>query len=149
MPFKLSCLCIRVWIIKNVCNSIGKVLSGWTAPSFSFCTYGDLLKCISDMVQYRTGRSVRVSKVKGHATDAMDSDGRVWKEDKDGNDAADVAADFGRLRQREAVIDARRNLLGIKTEWYPRILFLHRFMVAIARESLNCDDADGTVVDPL
>ena len=29
----------------------------------------------------------------------MVADGRVRKEDKDGNDAADIAADFGRLRQ--------------------------------------------------
>ena len=31
-----------------------------------------------------------------------------------------IAADFRRLRQPEVVIDARRNLLRVKTEWHPR-----------------------------
>ena len=61
------------------------------------------------MVQKRSHTSVRVSKLKGHATGAMISDGRVHREDKEGNDAADIAADFGRLRQ--PVFDARQNLL--------------------------------------
>ena len=101
------------------------------------------------MVRYRSARSVKVSKVKGHATDLMVAEGKVRREDKHGNDAADVAANFGRLRQPEAVIDARRNLLRVKKEWYPTILSLHRFMVAIARESLNISDASGSIADPL
>ena len=63
--------------------------------------------------------------------------------DKEGDDAADIAADFGRLRQPEAVIDARRNLLRTKKEWYPGVRSLHRVMVAIARESLNVDHTWG------
>ena len=74
--------------------------------------------------------------------------GGVRREDKEGNDAADVAADSGRLRPPEVVIDARRNLLRVKEEWYPRVFLLHRFMVAIARESLNFSDGDGSMVDP-
>ncbi len=80
----------------------------WTGPPLSLCTDGDLLACIDRMVRYRSARSIRVSKVKGHATDLMVAEGKVRREDKDGNDAADVAANFGRLRQPEAVIDARR-----------------------------------------
>ena len=68
-------------------------------------------------------RSVKVSKVRGHATDVMVAEGKVRREDKDGNDAADVAADFGRLRQPEAVIDARRTLLRVKKDWYPHYSF--------------------------
>ena len=79
----------------------------------------------------------------------MVAEGKVRREDKEGNDAADIAADFGRLRQPEAVIDARRNLLRVKKEWYSRVLSLHRFMVAIARESLNIGDSNGSVIDPL
>ena len=62
------------------------------------------LACIDRMVLYRSARSVRVSKVKGHATDAMVAEGKVRREDTEGNDAADIAADFGRLRQPEGVI---------------------------------------------
>ena len=36
-----------------------------------------------------------------------------------------------------------------KKEWYPRLLSLHRFMVAIARESLNISENSGSVIDPL
>ena len=94
-------------------------------PHFALCIDGDLLAAIDCMIRYRSARSVEVSKVKGHATDRMVAEGKVRREDKEGNDAADVAADFGRLRQPEAVIDARRNLLRVKKEWYPRMLSLH------------------------
>ena len=74
---------------------------------------------------------------KCHATDAMVADGRVRRDDKEGHDAADIAPDFGRLRQPEMVIDVYRNLLCLKKEWYSRVLVLHRLMVAVAREALN------------
>ena len=122
---------------KNVCNSFGRILHGWSGAPFSICTDGDLLACISSMLRYRSRSSVKVSMVEGHATDALVADGRVRREEQEGDDAADIAADFGRLRQPEMVIDARRNLLRVKKEWSPRVLVLHRFMVAIARESLN------------
>ena len=111
------------------CNSVGRILHHWTGAPFCLCTDGDLLACVSGMLRYRTRGSVKVSKVKGHATDTMVADGRVRGEDKAGNDAADMAADFGRLPQSDVVFDARRNLLRAKKEWYPRMLVLHRFMV--------------------
>ena len=77
----------------------------------------------------------------------MVGDGLVRREDKEGNDAADVASNFGGLRHLEVAIGARRNLLRVLKEWYPRMLVLHRFMVAIAGEALN--HGDGSLVDPL
>ena len=79
----------------------------------------------------------------------MVTEGKVRRKDKEGNDAAGIAADFGRLRQPDVVIDARRNLLRVKKEWYPRVLSLHRFMVAIVRESLNVGEGDGSIFNPL
>ena len=134
---------------KNVCCNVGRILSGWSGAPFALCTDGDLLNCIWDMVLYRSPRSVKVSKVKGHATGTMVAEGNVRREDKEGNDAADIAADFGRLRQPARVIDARRCLLNAKKEWYPKILSLHKFMVAIARESLNISENSGSIIDPL
>ena len=133
----------------NVCNNVAGVLWGWTGFSFLLCSDGDLLACIARMVRYRGSASVKVSKVKGHAADVVVVGGRVRAEDKEGNDAADIAADFGRLRQPEGVVDARRNLLRAKKEWYPRILSLHRFMVAIARESLKHSSGAGDALHPL
>ena len=58
-------------------------------------------------------------------------DGRVREVDRLGNDAADESADFGRRRVGNAVIDARRNLSGVCGRWYPFVLDLHRFFIAI------------------
>ena len=90
--------------------------------------------------------SVQVGQLEGHATDATITDGRVRREDKEGNDAADIAAEFGRLRQPEMVIDARRNLQRVDKEWYPRMLVFRRFMVAISRGRLSLDDDGGSMV---
>ena len=69
----------------------------------------------------------------------MALDGRVREFDRIGNDAADEAADFGRRRVGNAVIDARRNLSGVCGRWYPIILDLHRFFIAISRAVVNHD----------
>ena len=73
-------------------------------------------------------------------------DGRVHRL---GNDAADEAADFGRRRVSNAVIDARRKLSGVCGRWYPVILDLHRLFIAISRAVVNHDGRDGTAPDPL
>ena len=76
-------------------------------------------------------------------------DGRVREVDRLGNDAADEAADFGRRGVGNAVIDARRNLSVVSGRWYPVILDLHRFLIAISRAVVNHDGRDGTAPDPL
>ena len=85
------------------------------------------------MLRRRGPDTVLISKVKGHAVDGMVLHGQVRREDKLGNDAADEAADFGRRRVSPAVIDARRNLSGVCGRWYPVVLDLHRFFIAICR----------------
>ena len=75
--------------------------------------------------------------------------GPVRRDDRLGNDAADEAADFGRWRVSPAVIDARRNLSGVCGLWYPVILDLHRFFIAIVRAVVDHDGSDGTAPDPL
>ena len=66
-----------------------------------------------------------------------------------GNDAADEAADFGPGRVGNLVIDARRHLSRVCGLWYPVILDLHRFFIAISRAVVNHDGRDGTAPDPL
>ena len=61
---------------------------------------------------------------------------------------ADEAADFGRRRVGNAVIDARRNLSGVCGRWYPVLLDLHRFFIAISRAVVNHDGRDVTAPDP-
>ena len=93
--------------------------------------------------------TVRVTKVKGHADEDMVFRGRVRELDRLGNNAADEAADFGRRRVGPAIIDARRNLSGVCCRWYPVLLDLHRFFIAISRTVVNHDGFDGTAPDPL
>ena len=110
----------------------------------------DVGRLLGDRILHLRGRdTVRISMVKGHADEGMVLDGRVREVDRLGNDAADEAADFGRRRVGNAVIDARRNLSGVCGRWYPVILDLHRFFIAISRAVVNHDGREGTAPDPL
>ena len=104
---------------------------------------------IHRMLRIRRLGSVRISKVKGHADEAMVRAGTVRGLDKLGNDGADESADFGRRRVPWWVIDARRNLSGVCSRWRPLVLVLNRFFVAISRAVVNHDDGAGAVLDPL
>ena len=68
--------------------------------------------------------------------------------DKQGNAEAGTAADLGRRHQSEMLIDARRRLLQSRSHWYLFMLDLHRFMIAVARVSVNHDGKGGTAPDP-
>ena len=108
---------------------------------------GDLLTTMHSMLCLRGFDTVKVSKVKGHATRAMVANGNVRIEDLVANNGADAAADLGRLRQCDDVITARRNLLRVRRLWYPIMLDLHRFMVAVSRIEVNYDGFGGTAPD--
>ena len=110
---------------------------------------GDLLATIHSMLCLRGFDTVKVSKVKGHATRTMVNNGDVRFEDLVGNNGADAAADFGRFRQQDDVISARRDLLRVRRFWYPIIFDLHRFMVAISRIEVSHDGFGGTAPDAM
>ena len=129
---------------------VGRLLDGsHGSPSFELVNDGDLLLLLHRMLHLRGLDTVRITKVKGHSDDAMVLDGRVREDDRLGNDAADVAADFGRRRVGNAVIDARRNLSGVCGRWYLVILDLHRLFIAISRAVVNHDGLGGTAPDPM
>ena len=110
---------------------------------------GDLLLLVCWMLRLRGLDAVRTAKVKGHADESMVLDGWVREVDRLGDDAADEAADFGRRRVGNAVIDARRHLSGVCGRWYSVILDLHRFFIAISRAVVNHGGSNGTAPDPL
>ena len=102
----------------GVVRHVGRLLDGCLgAVPFELVTDGGLLLLIDRMLRSRGLDTVRISKVKGNADDAMVLHGQVRREDKLGNDAADEAADFGRRRVSPAVIDACRNLSGMWCLW--------------------------------
>ena len=133
----------------GVVRHVDRLLRGSRGPKpFELVNDGDLLLLLERMLDHRGLDTVRISKVKGHADDAMVLHGQVRQEDRLGNDAADEA-DFGRRRVNPAVIDARRNLSGVCGRWYPIILDLHRFFIAISHAVVNHDGLGGTAPDPL
>ena len=128
----------------NVARSIGRLLDRGCISR----PLGDLAAIALHMIRARGLDTVLVTKVKGLATDADVDSGRVRLKDKHGNAEAAAAADLGRRHQCEVLIDARRRLLKVRGYWYPIMLDLNRFMVAIARVSVNHDGRYGTAPDP-
>ena len=134
----------------GVVRHVGRLLDGQPGSvPFELLKDDDLLFLIDRMIRLRGPDTVKVSKAKGHADEAMVRSGQVHEADRLGNCAADEAADFGRRRVGNLVIDARRNLSGVCNRWYPVILDLHRFFIAIPRAVVDHDGCPGTAHDPL
>ena len=79
------------------------------------------------MISQRVVDSVRVSEVKGHADDDVVAVGRVRAVDKIGNDSADIAADLGRRRVSDLVMNIRGRVVSACAFWFPVVLDSHRF----------------------
>ena len=61
----------------------------------------------------------------------------------------EAAADLGCRHQSEVLTNARRRLLKARSHWFPIMSDLHRFMIAVARVSVNHDGNGGMAPDPL
>ena len=60
-----------------------------------------------------------------------------------------TVADLGRRHQSEILIDAGRRLVQARSYWYPTMLDLHRFMIVVARVTVNHDGKGGNALIPL
>ena len=97
--------------ILNVVRHVSGILAGRSGRKpFELCTDGDFLSLIEAIVRQRGADTVRLSKNKGHVDDEIVRTGSVRAVDKVGNDLADRAADYGRRRVPELVIDLRRRM---------------------------------------
>ena len=134
----------------NVARTVGRLLDkDCFVKLLPLVEDGDLVALVQYMIRTRGRETVRVTKVKGHAEYIDVQQGRVRLEDQVGNAEADTAADLGRRHQSEIHIDARRRLLKARSYWYPIMLHLHRFMIAVVGVSVNHDGRGGTDLDPL
>ena len=98
----------------GVVRHVGRLLNGHHGSTpLELVTDGDLLLLVEWMHHGRGLDTIRITEVKCHADEGMVLDGRVLERDRVGNNAADEAADFGRRRVGQDVIDARRNFSGI------------------------------------
>ena len=108
-------LCSRTGLVIWVAKSTGRLLDhGCLAQPLPFVKDGDLVPIAQYMILARRHDTVRVTKVKGHATEVDVHQGRVREEDRVGDAEADAAADLGRRHQSELVMDARRVLLNAR-----------------------------------
>ena len=81
-------VCIWVLITSIVVRHVGRMLDGcFGAQPFDVLKDGDLLFLIHRMLQLRGLDTVRISKVKGHASEDMVVHGRVRDLDRLGNKA--------------------------------------------------------------
>ena len=72
----------------------------------------------------------------------MVDDGTVRWQDKDGNEAAD----WGRRRQPEHVMDARRRIQNASSFWFSIFRDLHLFFIAVARKAVKNDGKGSRMV---
>ena len=134
----------------GVVRHVGRILDGKVSSRpYELLPDGDLLFLVVRVLHIRGLNTVRISKVKGHADEALVRAGTVRGLDKLGNDGADEAADFGRRRVPWWVLDARRNLSGVCSRWRPVVLVLHRFFIAISWAVVNHKVGAGTSIDLL
>ena len=132
---------------QGVVKHVGRLLDDCSfAAPLELVADGDLRILFRRMLDLRRRDTVRVTKVKGHADEGLVAAGRVRELDRLGNNAADEGADFGRGRVGPAVLDARRHLSGVCGRWYPVLLDLHRFFIAISWAVVNHDGLGGTVL---
>ena len=134
----------------NVAGTVGRLLDkDCLVKPLPLVKDWDLVALVQYMIRIRGRETVRVTKVKGHAEDSDVQQGRVRLEDQLGNADSDAAADLGRRHQSEVLIDGWRRLLKVRSRWYPIMLQLHRFMIAVARVTVNHGGRGGTATDPL
>ena len=131
----------------SVVRHVGRLLVGKIASRpAELVKDGVLVLLIERMLRLRGLDTVRISKVNGHADEALVRAGGARDLDRLGNNAADEAVDFGRRRVPWWIIDARRVFSGVCARWRPLVLGLHRFFIAIAGTVVN---HDGPALDPL
>ena len=134
----------------NVVRQVGRLLDGLSSVRpLELVDDGDLIILIRKLLSIRGEGTVCISKVKGHADESLVRCGQVRALDRYGNSRADEAADFCRRRVWPDIADARRNLSGVCRRWYPVVLVLHRFFIAVSRAVVNCDDSPGLAPHPL
>jgi hypothetical protein len=82
---------------------------------------GDLWEYFTKAVEAKGPFSIKISKVKGHATQPAVDSGEVQAVDKEGNDAADIAADCG-TRMHGSVLNMYAALIARRHKEYKQFV---------------------------
>ena len=109
---------------------------------------GDRWEVFADLVEQRGPHTVSITKVKGHATNEMVEQGKVEGGDKQGNDAADVAADCGAI-DSQAKVHCFRGLYCNKHKRYsPFMCRVQRFVAGLKKEGTRLKQEAEKEKDP-
>ena len=91
---------------------------------------------------------MKISKVKGHATEEMVSEGKVKAEDKEGNDKADEAADQGATKS-QGKVQKFAELYAWRQGMYRKIMATNQnFIVEVKKEERRLKQGDEKEKDP-
>ena len=96
---------------------------------------GDLWEWFAKIVEAKGPQAVRLTKVKGHATDAMVAQGKVKEEHKVGNDFSDEAADIGVEQHGGDFLEASTLFAAKQKEYGTFIKDIHKLILAISKEA--------------
>ena len=120
----------------NVVRHVGRLLDGCrsSCPA-ELLNDGDLIMLIDRVLEQRDRDTDRVTKVKGHADAEIVRVRQVRESDKLGKDAPDEAGGLI-LQSLMHVVSC----LGVCRRWYPTIVDLHRFFIAISRVVVTAPD---------
>ena len=108
----------------------GMIIGGTTPPlqkslqsrrPWALTKNGDLWESIEEAIKIKGPESVKVAKVKGHATEEMVEEGKCKAKDKEGNDKSDKAADKG-AEQAEMKTAALGHVYSRRHKYYKRFM---------------------------
>ena len=101
---------------------------------------GDLWELLHKMIQQKGWKSVKITKVKGHATEDNVEDGKVDINDKKGNDKADDYATKGLNGHADDFLKVSRLLTRRQTSYVAFVTNVHDHMLeALYRRKLLLD----------
>ena len=86
------------------------------------------------LVQAKGAEAVKLSKVKGHATEEMVNQGKVKREHKEDNDAADEAAEIGVDQHGNDFLETSTFFVTKQKEYGGFMKQVHTLILAIMKE---------------
>ena len=78
--------------------------------------------------------AIKITKVKGHATEEMVVAGKVLKQDKEGNDASDEAADRGVEQHGNDLLELSNYLAETQADYGTFVEQIHGYIVNFMME---------------
>jgi len=102
---------------------------------FNIIPDGDLWEWFAKIVKAKGAEAVRLTKVKGHATEEMVKQGKVKEEHKVGNDFSDEAADIGVEQHGNEFLEASTFFAAKQHEYSVFVKDMHKLILAITKEA--------------